>query len=99
MDLGLLYSAIEQGQVTMIAANATDGLLSKMDLTVLRDDQHAFPPYHVGIVAGRTPCARRRVYGRRFSNYQGNSLTGKCRISISRWMASTVPSRRSLQSS
>jgi osmoprotectant transport system substrate-binding protein len=51
MDLGLLYKAIEQGQVTMIAANATDGLLSKMDLKVLRDDQHAFPPYEVCIVA------------------------------------------------
>jgi glycine betaine/choline ABC-type transport system substrate-binding protein len=51
MDLGLLYSALQQGQVTMIAANSTDGLLSKMDLTVLRDDQHAFPPYEVGIVA------------------------------------------------
>ena len=51
MDLGLLYKAMEQGQVTMIAANATDGLLSKMDLKVLRDDQHAFPPYQVCIVA------------------------------------------------
>ncbi len=51
MDLGLLYSALDQGQVSMIAANSTDGLLSKMDLTVLRDDQHAFPPYQVGIVA------------------------------------------------
>jgi osmoprotectant transport system substrate-binding protein len=51
MDLGLLYKAMEQGQVTMIAANATDGMLSKMDLTVLRDDQHAFPPYQVCIVA------------------------------------------------
>lgn len=47
MDLGLLYKAMEQGQVTMIAANATDGMLSKMDLKVLRDDQHAFPPYQV----------------------------------------------------
>ncbi len=51
MDLGLLYKAMEQGQVTMIAANATDGMLSKMDLTVLRDDRHAFPPYQVCIVA------------------------------------------------
>jgi len=47
MDLGLLYKALEQGQVTMIAANATDGLLSKLDLKMLRDDQHAFPPYQV----------------------------------------------------
>jgi osmoprotectant transport system substrate-binding protein len=51
MDLGLLYKAMEQGQVTMIAANATDGMLSKMDLKVLRDDQHAFPPYQVCVAA------------------------------------------------
>jgi glycine betaine/choline ABC-type transport system substrate-binding protein len=51
MDLGLLYKALEQGQVTMIAANATDGLLSKMDLKLLDDDKHAFPPYQVCILA------------------------------------------------
>ena len=49
MDLGLLYKALEQGQVTMIAANATDGLLSKLDLKVLRDDRGTFPPYEVAI--------------------------------------------------
>jgi osmoprotectant transport system substrate-binding protein len=49
MDLGLLYKALEQNQVTMIAANATDGLLSKLDVKVLTDDQHAFPPYQVCI--------------------------------------------------
>jgi osmoprotectant transport system substrate-binding protein len=49
MDLGLLYKALEDGQVSMIAANATDGLLSKGDLKVLADDQHAFPPYEVSI--------------------------------------------------
>lgn len=51
MDLGLLYKALEQGQVSMIAANATDGLLSKMDLKILADDKHAFPPYQVCIAA------------------------------------------------
>lgn len=45
MDLGLLYRALEQGQVSMIAANATDGLLTGADLTVLDDDRRAFPPY------------------------------------------------------
>ncbi|MEP7364698.1 MAG: glycine betaine ABC transporter substrate-binding protein [Acidobacteriota bacterium] len=50
MDLGLLYKAMEQRQVTMIAANATDGMLSKMDLQILRDDRHAFPPYEVCLV-------------------------------------------------
>jgi osmoprotectant transport system substrate-binding protein len=49
MDLGLLYRALEQKQVDMIAANATDGLLSKLDVKVLTDDRHAFPPYQVCI--------------------------------------------------
>ncbi len=51
MDLGLLYKAIEQGQVDMIAASATDGMLAKSDLKILEDDKHAFPPYQVSVVA------------------------------------------------
>jgi glycine betaine/choline ABC-type transport system substrate-binding protein len=53
MDLGLLYKALEGNQVTMIAANATDGLLSKLGLKVLADDKHAFPPYQVSIAASQ----------------------------------------------
>ena len=53
MDLGLLYKALEGNQVTMIAANATDGLLSKLDVKVLADDKHAFPPYQVSIAVSR----------------------------------------------
>ncbi len=53
MDLGLLYKALEGGQVSMIAANATDGLLSKLDVKVLADDRHAFPPYQVSIAASQ----------------------------------------------
>jgi osmoprotectant transport system substrate-binding protein len=45
MDLGLLYKALEQGQVTMIAANATDGPLVGHDWKVLQDDKKVFPPY------------------------------------------------------
>ncbi len=50
MDLGLLYTALTQKQVSMIAANSTDGLLSKLDLKVLKDDKMAFPPYQACIV-------------------------------------------------
>jgi osmoprotectant transport system substrate-binding protein len=50
MDLGLLYSALEQKQVDMAAANATDGQLSVLDVTVLRDDRHYFPPYQAALV-------------------------------------------------
>ena len=58
MDLGLLYKAMEQGQVNMIAANSTDGLLSKMDLKALADDKHAFPPYEVCIAVRQESLGR-----------------------------------------
>jgi glycine betaine/choline ABC-type transport system substrate-binding protein len=53
MDLGLLYKAMEQRQVDMISANATDGLLSVMDLKVLRDDKNYFPPYQAAVLVRR----------------------------------------------
>jgi len=51
MDLGLLYKALEQGQVSMVAGNATDGQLSVLDAVVLDDDRRYFPPYDCGLVA------------------------------------------------
>jgi osmoprotectant transport system substrate-binding protein len=50
MDLGLLYRALGQRQVDMIAASATDGMLSVLDVTVLQDDRHYFPPYEAAPV-------------------------------------------------
>jgi len=51
MDLGLIYRALEQKQVNMIAANSTDGLLAVSKVKVLVDDKHAFPPYDAALVA------------------------------------------------
>ena len=45
MDLGLLYQALEQREVSMVAVNATDGLLSVLDVQILDDDRQYFPPY------------------------------------------------------
>jgi osmoprotectant transport system substrate-binding protein len=45
MDLGLLYRALEDHQVDMIAANSTDGPIQVLGLTALADDKHYFPPY------------------------------------------------------
>lgn len=50
MDLGLLYSALRNGQVDMVAANSTDGMLSVLDAVVLEDDRHYFPPYECSAV-------------------------------------------------
>ncbi len=45
MDLGLLYRALANDQVDMIAASSTDGPIQALGLTVLQDDKHYFPPY------------------------------------------------------
>jgi osmoprotectant transport system substrate-binding protein len=45
MDLGLLYRAIENHQVDLIVGSSTDGLIRALDLVVLEDDRHYFPPY------------------------------------------------------
>jgi len=45
MDLGLLTRALKDRQVDLIAGNMTDGLIPALDLAVLEDDKHYFPPY------------------------------------------------------
>ena len=50
MDLGLLYQALQQGQVDMAAGNSTDGILTEDKFTVLADDRKAFPPYNAAFV-------------------------------------------------
>jgi len=45
MDLGLLTRSLQSHQVDLIAGNTTDGLIPALDLFVLKDDKHYFPPY------------------------------------------------------
>jgi osmoprotectant transport system substrate-binding protein len=45
MDLGLLYRALLDHQVDVVAGNSTDGLIDSLHLVALEDDQHYFPPY------------------------------------------------------
>ena len=45
MDLGLLARALHDHQIDLAAGNATDGLIPALDLFVLDDDRHYFPPY------------------------------------------------------
>jgi osmoprotectant transport system substrate-binding protein len=45
MDLGLLAPALKDHQIDIAAGNATDGLIRALDLVVLEDDRHYFPPY------------------------------------------------------
>jgi glycine betaine/choline ABC-type transport system substrate-binding protein len=45
MDLSLTYRALATGQIDMIAGDATAGLIGALDLVMLQDDRHYFPPY------------------------------------------------------
>lgn len=53
VDGGLRYTALENDEVQVINAFATDGLLAEFNLVVLQDDEYFFPPYHaVPIIRG-----------------------------------------------
>jgi osmoprotectant transport system substrate-binding protein len=55
MDLGLLAPALKGHQIDIAAGNATDGLIPALDLFVLEDDRHYFPPYEaVAVVRQQT---------------------------------------------
>jgi glycine betaine/choline ABC-type transport system substrate-binding protein len=58
MDLGLLYAALKSHKVDMIAANSTDGLAAVLDVTMLEDDRHYFPPYECAWVVRESTLAR-----------------------------------------
>ena len=45
MDLGLLYRALQNRSVDIVAGSNTDGLIAALGLVVLEDDRHYFPPY------------------------------------------------------
>ncbi len=59
MDLGLLYRALDQGQIDMGAANSTDAQLTTGKFTALRDDRNTFPPYNACFVVREELLARR----------------------------------------
>lgn len=45
MDLGLIYRALVDRQVDLVAGNSTDGLIDALGLVALEDDRHYFPRY------------------------------------------------------
>jgi glycine betaine/choline ABC-type transport system substrate-binding protein len=45
LDLGLLYRALADRQVDLVAGNSTDGLIAALGMVALEDDRRYFPPY------------------------------------------------------
>lgn len=55
LDGGPRYIALNNGEVDVIDAYATDGLLKKFNLITLKDDKHFFPPYYaIPIITSET---------------------------------------------
>ena len=66
MDLSLIYRALAERQVDIIAGDMTNGLIEAYDLAVLADSRHYFPPYDAVPVARsvtllRHPDVRRAI--------------------------------------
>jgi osmoprotectant transport system substrate-binding protein len=58
LELGLLYRALLDKQVDLVAGNSTDGLLAARDLVILADDKHYFPPYEAVPIVREDTLAR-----------------------------------------
>ncbi len=111
MDLGLLYRALENDQVDMIAANSTDGLLSVLDVRVLLDDRKCFPPYECAVVVREGVLAEHPELGPALEELSGRifepamrrlnyEVDGKHRSvpEVASEFLRTLPARRSAES-
>lgn len=71
MDLGLLYRALLERQVDIVAGNSTDGVIAALDLVVLEDDRHYFPPYEAVPVVNRAALERHPELRRVLAGFAG----------------------------
>src|SRR2546421_1337657 len=71
MDLGLLTRALKDKQIDLIAGNATDGLIPALDLVVLEDDRHYFPPYEAVSIIRKEALARHPEIGQALDDLAG----------------------------
>src|SRR3984893_4145524 len=58
MDLGLIYRALVDKKVDIVAGNSTYGLVHALPLVPLVDDKHYFPPYDAVPIVRRDALAK-----------------------------------------
>jgi glycine betaine/choline ABC-type transport system substrate-binding protein len=62
MELNLSYRALASNQVDLIAGDATAGAIAALDLFMLADDRHYFPPYDaIPVIRSATALAHPQV--------------------------------------
>jgi len=50
LDLALVYRALRDGEIDLGVGNSTDGIIEALNLVILEDDRHYFPPYDAAAV-------------------------------------------------
>src|SRR5687768_7377655 len=71
MDLSLIYRALADGQVDVIAGDATNALIAALDLAPLADNRQYFPPYDAVPVARTASMLREPAIGRALATLAG----------------------------
>ena len=72
MDLSLIYKALADGQVDVIAGDATSAQIDALDLSALADDLHYFPPYDAAPVVRTAALLRHAEIGRAMARLAGH---------------------------
>lgn len=54
MEIGLVYNAIQSGDMDVVLGYSTDGRIDAYDLVVLEDDLQLFPPYDASPVVAKS---------------------------------------------
>ncbi len=71
MDLSLIYRALAEGQVDVIAGDATSALIDALDLAPLADSRRYFPPYDAVPVVRTAVLLREPAIGRALARLAG----------------------------
>ena len=71
MDLSLIYRALADKQVDVIAGDATSALIDALDLAALDDSRHYFPPYDAVPVVRTAALLRQPAIGRALARLAG----------------------------
>jgi osmoprotectant transport system permease protein len=71
MDLSLIYKALGDGRVDLIAGDATSAQIDALDLTALDDNLHYFPPYDAAPVVRTSALLRHPEIGRAMARLAG----------------------------
>jgi osmoprotectant transport system permease protein len=89
MDLTLIYRALAEDQVDVIAGDATAGLIEALDLVALEDDRNYFPPYEAVPLVHAATLLRYPEIGRALDR-----LAGRIDAAAMRRMNFAVDGRR-----